>query len=268
MVDELTYYATPGRMTALADGPHLAGLPSDVAGVAAVLQGLLVHRVATGPLGVTITEERRGEEQLRSASAMVERVLQLDPSPLREARPPERRLIINCRHSAVLACALLRRVGVPVRARAGFSAYHPDGCCGDHWIIEHRRGGRWVRGDPDPPPGLPDPLDLPPGRYLSGAAAWLLCRAGVADPERFGVEEWRGAWMVRNNVLRDLAALNRVELLPWDSWGLMDRESRLGEGPADELVDRAAEVVEGGDWNAALRLYEAEERLRAPDRIA
>jgi hypothetical protein len=271
-MDELTYYARPGPMTGLPDGVPLSGVPSDIAGIVVTLQGLMQHKVAAERLGVAITSERRGEEQLRSAQAIIGGILALDPAPLREARPPERRLIVNCRHFAVLVCALLRRVGHPVRARAGFSTYHPSGCCGDHWIIEHWDGSRWVRSDPDLPPGLlPDPLDIPPGRFLTGTAAWLLCRTGVADAERFGVVDWNGAWnggwFVRNNVLRDLAALNRVELLPWDQWGLMDQASGLGEGPADALVDRVAEVVEAGDWPAARRLYERDERLRVPDRF-
>jgi Transglutaminase-like superfamily len=269
-VDELTYYATPGPMTGLPHGAALAGLPSDIADITATLQGLMMHKNAAPQLGVAITDERRAEEQLRSAPAIVEGILALDPVPLREQRPPERRLIVNCRHFAVLACALMRSAGRPARARAGFSTYHQSGCCGDHWIIEHWQDGRWVRSDPDLPPGfLPDPLDIPPGRFITGAAAWLLCRTGVADPERFGVEDWngawKGAWFVRNNVLRDLAALNKVELLPWDSWGLMDRQSGLGEGSADALVDRVAEAVEAGDWTAFRRLYQQDDGLRVPD---
>lgn len=108
-------------MTLLLDDPRLAGVPSDVASIARTLKGLMMHRVEAPRLGVEVTEERLDEERLRSASAMVARMLQRDPAQLRDVRPPDRRLVVNCRHFAALGCALLRRVGVPARARMGFA---------------------------------------------------------------------------------------------------------------------------------------------------
>jgi hypothetical protein len=265
-MDELAYYATPGQMTLLSDDSRLAGVPSDVAGIARTLKGLMMHRVEFDRRGIEVTEERRGEEQLRSASGMVARIVERDPSPLREPRPPDRRLVVNCRHFAVLGCALLRRIGVPARVRVGFARYLSPPSYGDHWIFERWHGGRWVGTDPDAPPGADfDPLDLPPGRFVPAGHAWRLCRAGEADPEDFGGGPWLGAWMIRNNVLRDLAALQKIEALPWDGWGLMDRESRLGEGPADALVDEVAAVLQGGNLVALSRLYARDDRLRAPE---
>src|SRR5262249_21126159 len=162
---------------------HLAGVPSDVAGIAVTLRGLMMHNVEFDRRGIEVTEERRGEEQLRSASAMVARIVELDPSPWREPRPPDRRLFVNCRHFAVLPCALLRRGGVPARARVGFARYLSPPVYADHWIVERWHDGRWVSTDPDPPPQADfDPLDLPPGRFVPAGDAWQLCRAGDADP--------------------------------------------------------------------------------------
>jgi len=51
----------------------------------------------------------------------------------------------------------------------------------------------------------------------------------------FGVHEVEHAWgigEVRGNAVRDLAALNKVEMLPWDEWGRMDASYR-GETGAD-----------------------------------
>jgi Transglutaminase-like superfamily len=267
-MDELSCYATPSPMTALADDAVLAGLPSDMAGIATTLRGLMMHRVMAPRHGVEITDARRDEEQLRSASAMVARIVELAPAHLVEPRPPERRLVVNCRHFAVLACALLRRAGLPARARVGFATYLEPGRYSDHWVVERWQDGRWVCTDPDAPVEVDfDPLDMPPGRFLTAGEAWRLCRSGAANPEHFGAEVWWGAWMIRNNVLRDLAALNRVELLPWDSWGLMDRSSRLSEGPSDALVDQVAECVAAGSPGALRRLYEGDDRLRAPEAL-
>lgn len=46
-------------------------------------------------------------------------------------------------------------------------------------------------------------------------------RTDTADPARFGINvaDIHRLWYVAQNLIRDLAALNRVEMLPWDVWG-------------------------------------------------
>ena len=63
--------------------------------------------------------------------------LELGPETLERPRPPERRLVGNCRASTVLACGLLREAGVPARARCGFSAYFTSPILGNHWVVEY-----------------------------------------------------------------------------------------------------------------------------------
>jgi Transglutaminase-like superfamily len=274
---ELAFYVEPGPLTAL-DG--VLGLEcleqtGDVAGIARLVQGLVLHEAYASVYGVSVPPDRRAEMHLRSAKRLLARIRELDPAPLEQPRPPERRLVGYCRHFSVLTTALLRHVGVPARARAGFGAYFgAPGQAIDHWIVEHWDAGRgrWQRSDVQYDDVLRgcralgfDPLDVPPVQFLAGGEAWQACRAGHADPALFGIAEWWGAWFVRNNVVRDLAALNKVEALPWDSWGLMDRCSPLGKGPADELVDRVADATTWGDWSSCRQLYADNASLRPPD---
>ncbi len=121
--------------------------------------------------------------------------------------------------------------GVPARSRCGFCPA-PTTRLGvghflDHWWVERweRNPARWVCIDTAIDDQLATALrldfnsrDIPPGIYLSGAEAWQRCRAGDADPMVFGVPGIWGAGIIRGNVVRDLAALNKVELLPWDKW--------------------------------------------------
>ncbi len=253
-------------MTRLDDASDLGAAPE-------VVQGLLLHHAWAVRYGVEVPPERRLELELRAASDMVRRIRELDPRPLGTPRPPAHRLVGNCRQFSVLATAVLRQAGVPARARCGFATYFEPGRFIDHWVIERwdERERRWVRADVQldalQREALDldfDPADVPAGRFLSGGEAWRRCRSGHEDPARFGISRWWGAWFVRNNVVRDLAALNEVELLPWDRWGLMDEESALGEGPADRLVDEVAAVAAAGDWPALRELYASDARLRAP----
>ena len=55
------------------------------------------------------------------------RLLEIDPSPLGRARPPERRLVGTCRDFTTFMTALLRAKGIPARARCGFGTYFLPG---------------------------------------------------------------------------------------------------------------------------------------------
>ena len=70
-----------------------------------------------------------------------------------------------------------------------------------------------------------DPTDVPRDRFILAGDAWQKCRAGRADPALFGLSiiKEQGLWWVAQNLIRDLASLNRVEMLPWDVWGMMPR---------------------------------------------
>jgi hypothetical protein len=68
-------------------------------------------------------------------------------------------------------------------------------------------------------------LDVPRDRFLVAGDAWLQCRAGQADLSRFGIQfaGLRGLWFVAGSIVRDVAALNGAEMLPWDVWGCQPR---------------------------------------------
>jgi len=70
----------------------------------------------------------------------------------------------------------------------------------------------------------------------------LLCRAGGADPARFGLSQMKegGSWWIAANLLRDVAALNNMEMLPWDVWGGMVQP---GETPTAERLARLDAAV-------------------------
>src|SRR5579863_10087351 len=100
----------------------------------------------------------------------------------------------------------------------------------DHWVTEYvsLERGRWVRTDSQLDdrqreilkPSF-DPDDMPPGPFLSAGEVWAACRNGHDEPARFGIFDMAGLWFICSNVVRDLAALNKIELLPWDVWGPM-----------------------------------------------
>jgi hypothetical protein len=213
--------------------------------------------------------------QLRTVPRQLARIVELDPRPLDQPRPLDRKLVGNCRDFSVMLCAMLRRQGVPARARCGFGAYFIPNHYEDHWVCEcwDARQGRWVLVDAQldalqrEAMRIPfDPLDVPRDQFLTGGVAWQMCRRGQADPDRFGIFDMKGMWFIRGDLLRDLFALNKVEILPWDHWGLMSKDEKDLTAEDMALLDRAAELTLAGDeaLDEIRRACENEPALRMP----
>src|SRR5216117_668814 len=274
-LEALTYYATPGPFTDLsAHSAIVRELPEPLPELCRVVPGLLVHPFLAHLYGLEPQRLRQDDLQIRSASEILDRVLAVDPRSLSEPRPPERRFVGNCRHFTVLLCALLRARGLPARARCGFGAYFDPPRFEDHWVCEvwDEARGSWrmvdAQLDARQREALRisfDPLDVPRAQFLVAGDAWQRCRSGREDPQRFGILDLRGLWFVRGNLVRDLAARAKRELLPWDGWGLM--ATREDSGPSElALLDRVAELTQAGDERHAdvLNLQDTQPGLRVP----
>lgn len=263
----------PGAMAA-----RLEDLPRSLAELQRVARGLVLHYRADDPAAHGIPDERLSEIDSRYAETMLERLFELDERSLTEERVPQARLIGCCRDFTVLFLTMTRRLGIPSRARVGFATYFVPAFRVDHEVAEvwDAQSGGWRLIDPelgdehvDPNDhALVDPLDVPRDRFLVAGAAWRACRRSEADPETFvvapdlDIEQTRGWPQLRHNLVHDLAALNKVEMILWDEWGLLDEE-RPSEADLT-LLDRVAEVTDAGSADGARRLYETEPRLHVP----
>jgi hypothetical protein len=280
MEDANDYYKRHGPMTTA--GPfhsELQVFPKSVADLCRVIQGNLIHRdLAAWLYDLKLSPEETDAANIRPFTDMLAKVRELDARPLTTAREPNHRMPCVCRHFSTMLCAILREQ-LPARARCGFAAYFTPGKFEDHWVCEYWNAAqaRWNLVDaqldgPQTKAFKPDfnPLDVPRDKFIIAGDAWQMCRGGRTDPDRFGlslVPHLHGLWFVAGNVLRDLASLNRMEMLPWDVWGIM---SMSDEGVSEEkraLLDRVAGLTLAHDRKslAELReLYESEDGLRVP----
>lgn len=277
---ELEYYAAPGRMTDLSSiAEHVRGLPADVASIARLVQLVIVHRWWDERYGVTDAADRDDEMQIRPAADILSKALEIDPRPLDEGRAPQQRVLGNCRDFTTVTVALLRDKGVPARGRCGFGSYFSPGLYEDHWVVEWWNGERWQLSDAQLDAFQVaslnldfDPLDVPRDRFVDAGRAWEMYRSGEADGGRFGLSAIRGEdgtlkfegmsgpWFIRGNIWRDIASLNKVELLPWDGWGLDD----LTEPMSDDETDVYAAVSARADFDELRTFYESNDRVRVP----
>ncbi len=268
-------YRTPtdmsdaGRQARLFDG-----LPHDVGGLAEVVQGLMVHEHIASAYGLTLSPEQHAQAHLRSVEKILETIAAQDRKPLPVARPASERVVGVCRHFTLLHVAMLRAQGVAARARCGFGAYFVERMFIDHWVTEYWNEAqkRWVLVDAQLDGrqrelfkiGF-DPLDVPRDQFLVAGQAWKLCRAGKADPDSFAILDMHGRWLIAGNLIRDVAALNNHEMLPWDVWGAMARTDAELDLP---FFDRLAELSHAPDAHAdELRAVYQDKRIAVPGTV-
>jgi hypothetical protein len=312
MKETLIYYSLPGDITCLDKYKEFTkGLPADPGAIYQVTQGLILHDMWIERYGETYIEEHEYPQKIAYMEDILDKALELDHSDLTISRHPRNRVIACCREFATLMCALLRAKGIPARSRCGFATYFGwDGLYEDHWICEYWNGERWVMADPQLDPlqqssvlswGMDhakennellqqiqafNPRDLKNDEFVTAGEAWIRCRRGTADPERFGIgcpirPEWGidslyGLWFIRGQLLRDFASLNKVETVPylvriakgldWKAWRLVgSRDEELTDEDL-QLLDTVAELTLQVDTNyqEIRRLYSESKDLRAP----
>jgi hypothetical protein len=273
------YFAQYGQMSNPGPHAHLyEGLPSDVPSLVQVVQGLMVHVFWGEHYGLQLSPERQAEVQLRSMERRLARTLELDPSPLTTPRPNDKKVIGNCRDFSLTLASMLQSKGIPARPRCGFATYFEPGLYIDHWVCEYWNDAeqRWLFVDAQLDEVQQNilktsfnTLNVPRDQFIVGGAAWKLCHSGQADPKKFGIFDMNGIDFVKGDFIRDVAALNKVELLPWDCWGmiLMDYATL----PPDDvsMLDQLATLTEKDvpDFERVRQLYESDPRLRVSESI-
>lgn len=269
-----TYRAPIAMSDAGRQAPLLDGLPRDVGGLAAIVQGVLMHEHVAPAYGLTLSREQHAQAHLRDVEKILETIARQDKQPLPVARPAGERVVGVCRHFTLLHVAMLRAQGMAARARCGFGAYFEKGKFVDHWVTEYWNEAEkhWVLVDPQLDARQRelfkvtfDPLDVPRDQFLVAGDAWRLCRKGKADPSAFGILDMHGLWFIASNVIRDVAALNNHEMLPWDVWGAMTQKDAELDLP---FFDRLAELSHAPDAREGeLRAAYQDKRIAVPGTV-
>ena len=268
----------PGEFAKLLDA-----LPADPLRVVAIVSRLVLHPVFLGRRRVAHPHAHARDAEVRPAHELLRRIIERDARPLGIARPYERRIIGTCRHYALFAASIFRHHSVPARVRVGFATYFVRGFHEDHWLCEYWDGSSWRLLDAE----LDEeaianeyaidfaPSDVPRDRFLTAGDAWRALRRGIIDAETCGVSfipVIRGAWFVGASIVRDLAALNAREMLPWDYWGL----ARAFSGPGTTIppaaasrLDEIAAITAGQapSWPALRATYGTANDLRVPSTV-
>jgi hypothetical protein len=276
--DVLKFYAEPSALTS--PGRHakaFEALPNDPIALARIVQGVILHKYMAQAYGVTVPPARDNEAHTRRVESMLEQILALDDRPLPALRAPEKRLFGVCGQFTSLLVAMLRAKGIPARERAGFGAYFNPPYFEEHVVCEYWNAddGRWVLLDTQFDETWRaqlkiqhDPFDVPRDRFLTAGDAWDLCRSGKADAKLFGIFQGdkRGFWFLAAELIRDVAALNKMEVLVWDVWGAMPQPDATLDAAQRRYFDQLAALTRDPDasFDDLLALYRYDQGVQVP----
>ena len=253
-------------------------LPDEPAALADIVRHLMIHRVEGSLFDFAIAQSRLHDDaETRYVDEILKLIMQRRDAPLAVPRDFDDRFVGICRDFALLLCSFLREKGIPARIRSGFADYfHNNGFHVDHVITEYwdeQRG--WLFADSQLFEGHKvdfDPMDVPRDRFLVAGKAWEQIRVGEADPKTFGLLlpdlDLVGEWFVTGNIRLDLAAVNKVETLLWDMWGLDAGNDDDMTDEIRDLYDMASRVAEDEViFEAARTLFSENAGLRTPATI-
>lgn len=279
----LDYYAAPGELTGAGNhSDRLAALPAEVDRLVQTVRHLGIYDVvAQNFYGVALSEEHAAAIHLRSAQQMLDHLFAVDDRPLDADRAPQQRIACRCHAFTKLIVTFLRNRGIPARSRCGFSAYFNPERFEDHWVCEYwnRDNKRWVLVDAQLDEvwheklGIDwDTLDVSRERFLVAADAWRRCRREDADPQHFGIsfhEGMRGLWFIAGNLVRDAAALSKMEMLPWDVWGGAPGQEMAFSAEQLAFYDHLAALTQEPDrhFDELQALYRNDQRLQVPQTV-
>ena len=201
-------------------------LSRDISQLCKVIQGFMLHIHWAERYGVSVSKERRHEEDLRKVDRQLSLIADRSSEGSSVSLPLNKRIFGTCRDFSTMLCSMLRHHNIPARPRCGFATYFDASEKSDHWICEYwdSKKNSWKKVDAQLDDFQRESLkitfdvtDIPRDQFLIAGEAWQLCRAGKADPEKFGIMDWHGLWFIKGNLVRDLLSLSKIQLLPWST---------------------------------------------------
>ncbi len=255
-------WSDPGRWA-----PLLREISPEPQRVVRAVSGLLMHPFIAPVLGVAIPEAALGDRTVRAVSDMLDHVRSRDDHSLAEARAVDKRFFCVCSGFARIAQAVFQTHAIPARSRVGFAAYLNPGFFEDHWVCEYWDGRQWRLLDAQlDETNIGDfhisfePWDVPRDQFLDASTTWRRLRSGALSPDKVGLSVigLSGWWFAAQSVLRDVAALNQIEMLPWETWSV-GGGFEPGRDIAPQMIDAldkvANQLAGSPDADLAQRVY-------------
>ena len=253
--NEINFYKRFGKRTKF-DSKYSKFFSGDIKQIVGQIQDLMIHIGEVKFRGLNSYFERF--EELNNKS--VEDILNKIEEEKSKSFLDNEKILSICRHFSMVLAGILKSKGIFARCRCGFATYFKKNWFEDHWICEYwsLEEKRWIQVDSQlnswwkKQLGVVfNNLDLPKGKFFSGAEIWKLYREGKINPDKCGFslkENSFGEWYIRGNMLRDFFALNNFEYLYDEKTKFMDKNYICSKRDL-KLLDKIADLILNVDSN-------------------
>jgi hypothetical protein len=209
----------------------LQNLPDDLKELGDLINHQIIHRVVLKDGNIKVNSDLRygdmtkypwhklrcDDDVLTTTVSMVAELLRLDDKGFIDNRKVENKIVVTCRHVAILMASILKSKGIPCRVRSGFAPYFFKGSW-DHWINQYwnEKQKKWITFDAD---GFFDFLNfgqynIPKNKFDWAADTWLGIREGKLDANNFiNAGGFKGLMPVLWAIFYDFHSLMNYEVL-------------------------------------------------------
>jgi sulfatase modifying factor 1 len=210
--DLLDFYRQYSSFTDPGEYEYLyKNLPESLPELCSLIKSQFIHPYAELPIYRDQKLEERGDESVKypTVKSILEGLLSYDNSGLVNNRKPEDRLILGCRHNAILLASILKYRGIPARVRTGHVTYIRPGFHLSHTICEvwNEHDKHWMLVDPSMVM-----IDFSREQFDFSNDLWLKLQKGEIDPNQYGFPgRYSGLVSIVGKISSDLASILGTE---------------------------------------------------------
>jgi hypothetical protein len=225
-------------------------LPDSLPELCSLIRSQFIHPFAELPRYHDQKLEERGDESVKypTVKSILEGLLAYESRGLVNDRKPKDRLILGCRHNAILLASILKYRGVPTRVRTGHVTYLRPGFHLSHTICEvwNESDMRWMLVDPSTAM-----VDFSRDKFDFSNELWLKLQNKEIDPDQYGFPgRYSGFVSIVGKVCPDLASILGTEYPVHHYAPILDYAFENNDQLTDEhieILNRISELMKSID---------------------
>ncbi|MBN2347456.1 MAG: hypothetical protein JXJ22_01380 [Bacteroidales bacterium] len=232
-------YTDPGEYAYL-----YKNLPDSLPELCSVIRSQFIHPYAELPRYREQIPKERGDESINypTVKSLLAGLISYDSRGLVMDRKPEDRLILGCRHNAILLASILKYRGIPARVRTGHVTYLRPGFHLSHTICEvwNEQENRWMLVDPSMVK-----IDFSREQFDFSNDLWLKLQKKEIDPNQYGFPgRYSGFVSIVGKVCPDLASILGTEYPVYHYAPILDYAFENNDQLTDEHIETLNRISE------------------------
>ena len=249
---QFSEFTDPGDLAYLYEG-----LPDSLSALCQLIKSQTIHPyVELRRYRDQIPKERTNEDQIYpTVKSMLHGLLSYDSLGLICNRLPAERLLLGCRHNAILLASILKYRGVPARIRTGHVNYLRPGFKISHTICEvwNDNDKRWMLVDPST-----NMIDFSREKFEFSNELWLKMQNKEIDLKQYGFPgRYTGLVSILGKISPDLAAILGTEYPVYRYAPILDyafQKDQQLSAEHIEILNRISELMKSIDASSISKL--------------